>query len=92
MRKGEEIEPVVLSRTQRLWWLSLIAREAPLLGADAIVNGGMVVYARFQQDPAHQEAEEKGLGAVAVEGRMVDRATVRLAKQLYEQAKYLKLV
>jgi len=39
---------------------------------------------------AHQEAEEKGLGAVAVEGRMVDRATVRLAQQLYEQAKYLK--
>ncbi|MBW1751982.1 MAG: CoA ester lyase, partial [Deltaproteobacteria bacterium] len=32
------------------------------------------------------------LGAVAVEGRMVDRATVRLAKQLYEQAKYLKMI
>jgi len=29
---------------------------------------------------------------VAVEGRMVDQATVRLARQLYEQAKYLKLV
>ena len=41
---------------------------------------------------AHKEAEEKGIGAVAVDGRMVDRATVRLAKQLYEQAKYLKLV
>ena len=41
---------------------------------------------------AHRDAEEKGLGAVAVEGRMVDRATVRLAKQLYEQAKYLKLI
>jgi malyl-CoA/(S)-citramalyl-CoA lyase len=41
---------------------------------------------------AHREAENKGLGAVAVEGRMVDRATVRLAKQLYEQAKYLKMI
>jgi len=41
---------------------------------------------------AHKNAREKGLGAVAVEGRMVDQATVRLAKQLYEQAKHLKLV
>ena len=41
---------------------------------------------------AHKEAREKGLGAVAVEGRMVDQATVRLAKQLYEQAKYLNMV
>jgi citrate lyase subunit beta/citryl-CoA lyase/malyl-CoA/(S)-citramalyl-CoA lyase len=41
---------------------------------------------------AHKEAEEKGLGAVAVDGRMVDRATVRLAMQVYEQAKHLKLV
>jgi malyl-CoA/(S)-citramalyl-CoA lyase len=41
---------------------------------------------------AHKEALEKGLGAVAVEGRMVDQATVRLAKQLYEQAKHLKLI
>ncbi|MFC1488734.1 HpcH/HpaI aldolase/citrate lyase family protein [Thermodesulfobacteriota bacterium] len=41
---------------------------------------------------AHKEAEDKGLGAVAVEGRMIDRATVRLAMQLYEQAKHLKLV
>jgi len=41
---------------------------------------------------AHKEAEEKGLGAVAVDGRMVDRATVRLATRLYEQAKHLKLV
>jgi len=40
---------------------------------------------------AHKEAEEKGLGAVAVEGRMVDRATVRLASQLYAQAKHLKI-
>ena len=41
---------------------------------------------------AHKEAREKGLGAVAVEGRMVDQATVRLARQLYDQAKHLKLV
>ncbi|MBW2491885.1 MAG: CoA ester lyase [Deltaproteobacteria bacterium] len=41
---------------------------------------------------AHKEAQEKGLGAVAVEGRMVDKATVRLATQLYEQAKHLKLL
>jgi len=41
---------------------------------------------------AHNKAQEKGLGAVAVEGRMVDQATVRLARQLYEQAKHLKLV
>jgi len=41
---------------------------------------------------AHNEAQEKGLGAVAVEGRMVDQATVRLAKQLYEKAKHLKLI
>ena len=31
-------------------------------------------------------------GAVAVEGRMVDQATVRLASKLWEQAKYLQLV
>jgi citrate lyase beta subunit len=41
---------------------------------------------------AHTEAQEKGLGAVAVEGRMVDQATVRLARQLYSQAKHLKMV
>jgi len=40
---------------------------------------------------AHKDAEEKGQGAVAVEGRMVDRATVRLASQLYAQAKHLKM-
>jgi len=46
----------------------------------------------FKVLQAHQEAEAKGRGAVAVEGRMVDRATVRMAKQLWEQAKYLNLV
>jgi malyl-CoA/(S)-citramalyl-CoA lyase len=40
---------------------------------------------------AHKNAEEKGQGAVAVEGRMVDRATVRLASQLCAQAKHLKM-
>ena len=37
---------------------------------------------------AFNKAEAKGRGAVAVEGRMVDQATVRLAKQVYEHAKY----
>jgi len=31
-------------------------------------------------------AQNQGRGAVAVEGRMVDQATVRLARQLYDQA------
>jgi citrate lyase beta subunit len=31
-------------------------------------------------------------GAVAVEGRMVDQATVRLARQLCEQARHLGLI
>ncbi|AOY57892.1 MULTISPECIES: HpcH/HpaI aldolase/citrate lyase family protein [Desulfococcus] len=38
------------------------------------------------------DASSHGRGAVAVEGRMVDQATARLAGQLYEQAKYLKLL
>ncbi|MGE0085120.1 MAG: CoA ester lyase [Desulfococcaceae bacterium] len=41
---------------------------------------------------AIENAESKGRGAVAVEGRMVDQATVRLARQLYEQAKHLQMV
>ncbi len=41
---------------------------------------------------ASKAAEAEGRGAVAVEGRMVDQATVRMAKQLWEQAKYLNLV
>lgn len=41
---------------------------------------------------ADAEAAKEGRGAVAVEGRMVDQATVRMAKQLWEQAKYLALV
>lgn len=41
---------------------------------------------------ANAEAAKQGRGAVAVEGRMVDQATVRMAKQLWEQAKFLNLV
>ncbi len=41
---------------------------------------------------AIENAETKGRGAVAVEGRMVDQATLRLARQLYEQANHLKMV
>jgi citrate lyase beta subunit len=40
---------------------------------------------------AHEEAAQSGRGAVAVEGRMVDKATVRLARKLIKQADYLKL-
>jgi citrate lyase subunit beta/citryl-CoA lyase/malyl-CoA/(S)-citramalyl-CoA lyase len=41
---------------------------------------------------AYRKAEANGRGAVSVDGRMVDQATFRLAKQLWEQAKYLKIV
>lgn len=41
---------------------------------------------------AQEEAESSGRGAVAVEGRMVDRATLRMALNLREQAEYLKLL
>ncbi len=41
---------------------------------------------------ADQQAKSEGKGAIAVEGRMVDQATVRLAKKLWEQAKHLRLV
>ncbi len=41
---------------------------------------------------ANEEAKNAGRGAVAVEGRMVDQATVRLATQLWEQARHLGLV
>ena len=39
---------------------------------------------------AHREAVKQGRGAVAIDGRMVDNATIRLANQLYGQAKFLK--
>ena len=41
---------------------------------------------------ADAAARAEGKGAVAVDGRMVDQATVNLAQQLWAQAKYLKLV
>ena len=40
---------------------------------------------------AAREAEKKGQGAVAVDGRMVDQATVRLARQVWAQAVHLNL-
>jgi len=36
---------------------------------------------------AHQSAVEKGRGAVSMDGRLVDQATIRMAKQLIEKAK-----
>jgi len=39
---------------------------------------------------AHQEAVKQGRGAVAIDGRMVDNATIRLAEQVWEQAKFLR--
>ena len=41
---------------------------------------------------ADAEAKASGKGAIAVEGRMVDQATVRLASQLWQQARHLELV
>lgn len=41
---------------------------------------------------ANNQAKSEGKGAIAVEGRMVDQATVRLASKLWDQAKYLQLV
>jgi malyl-CoA/(S)-citramalyl-CoA lyase len=41
---------------------------------------------------ASAKARLEGKGAIAVEGRMVDQATVLLATKLWEQAKYLQLV
>lgn len=41
---------------------------------------------------ADVNARSRGRGAVAVDGRMVDQATVRLARQLYEKAKHLHRV
>ena len=41
---------------------------------------------------ADAEARAHGKGAVAVDGRMVDQATVLLAQKLWEEAKHLNLV
>ncbi len=37
-------------------------------------------------------AENSGKGAIAIEGKMVDQATVRLARLLWEKASHLGLV
>ncbi len=41
---------------------------------------------------AHQSAVEKGRGAVSVDGRLVDQATIRMARLLCEQAQRLGLL
>jgi citrate lyase beta subunit len=41
---------------------------------------------------ANDKARAEGRGAVSVDGRMVDQATVRLAQQLWDQARHLKLI
>ena len=41
---------------------------------------------------AAREAQKQGRGAIAVDGSMVDQATVRLARQLYAQARHLGLI
>ncbi len=40
---------------------------------------------------AYAEAKTAGRGAVSVDGRMIDQATVRLARQLWEHARHLNL-
>ncbi len=40
---------------------------------------------------AYESAEKAGLGAAAIDGRMIDNATVRLARRLWEQAQSLGL-
>ncbi|MGD9948974.1 MAG: CoA ester lyase [Desulfobulbus sp.] len=41
---------------------------------------------------ADRLAKSEGRGAIAVEGRMVDQATVHLAKKMWDQAKFMGLV
>lgn len=41
---------------------------------------------------ADERARSEGRGAAAVDGRMIDQATVRLARRLYEQARHLNLI
>ncbi len=81
------------------------AARAASLGFDGkwVIHPGQIetvnaVFAPSEEDiaragkviKAHAEAVKKGRGAVAIDGRMVDNATIRLANQLYEQAKFLK--
>ena len=41
---------------------------------------------------ANDQAKAEGRGAVSVDGRMVDQATVRLAQQLWDHARHLNLI
>lgn len=41
---------------------------------------------------AYRQAQKEGRGAVAVDGRMIDHATVRMARQMWDQAQKLGLV
>lgn len=41
---------------------------------------------------AYEKAEAEGRGAASLEGRMIDQATVRLARRLWQQAEYLKMI
>lgn len=41
---------------------------------------------------AYDAAKAEGRGAISVDGRMIDRATVRLARQLWENARHLNLL
>ena len=41
---------------------------------------------------AYDKAKAEGRGAASVDGRMIDQATVRLAKQLWDNAKFLKMI
>jgi len=58
------------------------------------------VFTPYQEDieraakviEAFETAENNGSGAVAVEGRMIDHATYRLATKLWEQAQYMNIV
>ena len=41
---------------------------------------------------AYEVAAESGRGAVSLDGSVVDNATIRMARQLWEQAKYLGIL
>ncbi len=85
--------------------LTHAARMACALGCDgkwAIhpnqIAGINEVFSPSAEDIARAEtilkanAGAQGNGAIAVNGRMIDQATVRLAQQLYDQAVHLRLV
>jgi len=41
---------------------------------------------------AYENVEKEGIGAASIDGRMIDKATYRLATKLWEKAKYLGLL